>query len=160
MSDPIRAASPITPELEALFAELPLERAMPDLVPGASASKEARRLATAAAASVSDPALRAGIWLFVDDLEASHTISQRIADPTGAYWHAIMHRREGDFSNSKYWLRQTARHPVMDGLGFDPVGFVDEVAARFRENPADLVDQQRREWRALFTWCSGGTSVR
>ena len=36
----------------------------------------------------------------------SHTISQSIETPSGNYWHAIMHRREGDYSNAKYWFRR------------------------------------------------------
>jgi hypothetical protein len=41
-------------------------------------------------------ACRAGLLLWNDDLDASHTIAQDIEDVTGSYWHAIMHRREGD----------------------------------------------------------------
>src|SRR6476661_1793936 len=43
----------------------------------------------------------AGMWLLHDYLDESHNISQRIDTPEGSYWHAIMHRREGDFSNAK-----------------------------------------------------------
>src|SRR4051812_40242009 len=47
--------------------------------------------------------LLAGLWLYFDWLDESHRVSQSIDTPTGSFWHAIMHRREGDFSNSKYW---------------------------------------------------------
>ena len=47
----------------------------------------------------------AGVWLLHDYLDESHTISQRIDTPSGSFWHGIMHRREGDFSNAKYWFR-------------------------------------------------------
>src|SRR4051794_32254466 len=46
--------------------------------------------------------LVAGLWLWHDWLDESHRISQRVETADGSYWHAIMHRREGDFSNSKY----------------------------------------------------------
>src|SRR5690349_1351212 len=39
----------------------------------------------------------AGLWLRFDFLDESHEISQSIADANGSYWHAIMHRLEGDF---------------------------------------------------------------
>src|SRR5256885_982720 len=43
----------------------------------------------------------AGLWLWHDFLGESHKIAQSLATPSGSMWHAIMHRREGDFSNSK-----------------------------------------------------------
>ena len=54
----------------------------------------------------------AAIWLLHDFLDESHEISQRIDTPEGSFWHAIMHRREGDFSNAKYWYRHVGDHPV------------------------------------------------
>src|SRR4028119_687385 len=55
---------------------------------------------------------RAGLLLLNDDLHASHEISQHIETPTGSYWHAIMHRREGDAFNSKYWWKRVGEHPA------------------------------------------------
>src|SRR4051812_21642110 len=48
-------------------------------------------------------ALLAGLWVWPTWLDESHQISQAIASPAGSFWHAILHRREGDFGNSKYW---------------------------------------------------------
>ena len=63
--------------------------------------------------------------------------------------------REGDFSNSHYWFRRAGRHTAMDALtDYDPHAFIDEVEARYRQNPEALVGQQREEWRALFEWCA------
>src|SRR5205085_1887867 len=45
----------------------------------------------------------AALYLWHDSLSESHTISQSIASTSGSFWHAILHRREGDYSNSKYW---------------------------------------------------------
>src|SRR5688572_8078834 len=55
----------------------------------------------------------AGVWLLHDFLDESHTLSQGIDTSAGSFWHGIMHRREGDFSNAKYWFRHTGRHPAM-----------------------------------------------
>lgn len=60
--------------------------------------------------------VRAGLLLWNDDLEASHTISQGIHTATGSFWHAIMHRREGDASNSLYWWRRTGTHPAFAAI--------------------------------------------
>lgn len=57
-----------------------------------------------------------GLWLRFNFLDESHRISQELPDSTGSFWHAIMHRREGDFGNSKYWWRQVGRHRVFDRL--------------------------------------------
>lgn len=60
-------------------------------------------------------ALMAGLHLRNDSLDASHSYAQEIEhDATGAYWHGIMHRMEGDFFNSKYWFRLAGRHPAME----------------------------------------------
>lgn len=131
--------------LQELFSLLPLDRAMPQLLPkGRTVDPEARGLT---ANFEGHAVLKAGLWLYVDELERSHEISQNLPSPLGSLWHAIMHRREGDFSNSKYWYRQAGTHPLPD---FDPYAFVDEVAGRHPQNPPDLLDRQRAEWNAVW----------
>lgn len=56
------------------------------------------------------------LLLWHDHLAAAHTISQEIAVADGSFVHAMMHRREPDYWNSKYWWRQTGRHPSFDPL--------------------------------------------
>lgn len=62
------------------------------------------------------PLVEAGLWLLAGDLESSHAISQTIHDRNGSFWHGIMHRREGDFWNAKYWFRKVGPHPVLKEL--------------------------------------------
>ena len=60
--------------------------------------------------------VRAGaLWLhgFLDE---SHTIAQGIDSTEGSYWHALMHRSEPDFSNSKYWYRKVGKHEIFPSL--------------------------------------------
>lgn len=137
-----------------LLDDLPINMAMPDLLPGCHKAVTAH-LAQGAITELADsPELQAAIWLYVDDLDRSHSISQGIASPIGAYWHGIMHRREGDFWNSKYWFRQ-ARGIDLGIAGYEPSEFVDRVEAARGQNPPDLVEMQRHEWQALFNYCVG-----
>ncbi len=138
-----------------LFAAIPREQAMPNLT--GSAPKQTALIETILQnpALKNRPELAAGLWLYADDLERSHTLSQSIEDATGSYWHGIMHRREGDFSNAHYWMRRAARHPLFaERPELDSVGLIDAAAQARGGSPAALVARQREEWAALFAWCA------
>lgn len=74
--------------------------------------------------------LLAALWLWQDYLHESHDICQAIETPSGSYWHAILHRREGDFSNAKYWYARAAGHPALPS-------FAANAAVLLRDAPAD-----------------------
>ncbi|RTE09546.1 hypothetical protein [Paenibacillus whitsoniae] len=61
-------------------------------------------------------ALIAGLYLMNESLDKSHTIAQDITNTTGSYWHALMHRMEGDYSNAKYWFNDVGHHPIFSSL--------------------------------------------
>lgn len=63
-----------------------------------------------------EQALRAAALLWHDHLEESHRISQGLSDQTGSVLHGIMHRREPDYSNAKYWFRLAGEHPAYPGI--------------------------------------------
>lgn len=113
----------------------------------------------------------AGLWLWHDWLDECHNIVQKVHGAEGSYWHAIMHRREGDFSNSKYWIHRTGGHPDIAGMTA-AVASVDGVSAGEEWNPSRFVDQvekihnrssdpqyanavaiQQLEWQTLFVHC-------
>ena len=121
-----------------------------------------------------------GVWLLNDFLDDSHKISQDVGSTTGSYWHGIMHRREPDFPNAKYWFRQVGEHSVFEPLAeaarqivsargadqecdflrtqssWDPFAFVDLCqAAISRGGPAEQTCREiaRAEWRLLFDFC-------
>jgi hypothetical protein len=72
---------------------------------------------------------RAGLWLGCDFLEESHSISQGIETASGSYWHGIMHRREPDPDNAKYWFRRVRRHPIFVPLAAAAAQFVNSRSA-------------------------------
>jgi hypothetical protein len=101
-------------------------------------------------------AVLAGLWLGHDALEESHHLSQAIDTTTGSFWHAIMHRREGDFSNAKYWYGRCGRHPALKAIAKLAAGLRSEAGvaqSRIRldseewDGPAlvDLVKSVRRQ---------------
>jgi hypothetical protein len=61
--------------------------------------------------------IRGLVLLWHDHLDASHTISHSIENPDGSFLHAIMHRREPDYWNSKYWWRRVGKHPCFGEIG-------------------------------------------
>jgi hypothetical protein len=122
----------------------------------------------------------AALWLYHDFFDESHRISQEIETVEGSYWHGILHRREPDFSNSKYWFRRVGEHAVFAALRpaaaelaaeagtdgraaflatqarWDPFAFIDlcEACVRGRSS-AEMVCRwvQQREWELLFEYC-------
>jgi hypothetical protein len=158
MSMELKLPEELAAAMQPLVAALPLSEAMPELVVAKPPSAELVLLVErvcAQPAVAANPALQAGLWLYGDALDRSHTISQGIKDATGSFWHGIMHRREGDFSNSHYWFAQTGSHPAMAAIpNYDGHAFIDAVAANAGTNPPELVQTQREEWAALFSWCA------
>jgi len=144
---------PLNAIMPKVLQKVPFAEAMSSLVSPVEPPKEIAVLASEAA--VRQPALvQAAIWYYVDDLDRSHNISQNIEGPEGAFWHGLMHRREGDFWNAKYWFRRAGALPGK--LGLEPIVLTDKVAAlKSGEKSPDLADAQRIEWLRLVEHCLG-----
>jgi hypothetical protein len=122
----------------------------------------------------------AALWLYHDHLDEAHRTCQVVETVEGSYWHGILHRREPDFSNSKYWFRRVGDHPVFETLApaaaefaaqaetdahaaflaapshWDPFRFIDlcEACLAGRSSAEMLCRRiQQREWELLFDDC-------
>jgi hypothetical protein len=84
----------------------------------------------------------AALWLAHNFLDESHRLSQETDTPEGSYWHGIMHRREPDYANAKYWFRRVGQHPIHLPLA--------EHAAKLAQN--SYVDEPARFLRDLAAW--------
>lgn len=118
-----------------------------------------------------------GVWLLHDFLDESHAISQDVGSASGSYWHGVMHRRELDYSNAKYWFNRVGEHPVFGPLReaarelardappaaaflaaqeeWDARRFVDLCQAVVGDPSGEDLCREiaRREWELLFDYC-------
>jgi hypothetical protein len=72
----------------------------------------------------------AAIWLRFDFLDQSHQISQSIDTPEGSFWHGVMHRRETDFANARYWFRRAGKHETFGTMAEMARSLVGEELAQ------------------------------
>ena len=101
-------------------------------------------------------ATKSGLLLWNDALNESHNISQGLENQTGSYWHGIMHRREPDYSNSKYWFGRVGTHPIFPQLRERAIAILKEAP-----NPSGALGriaaaiEASEDWDAyqFIDWC-------
>jgi hypothetical protein len=139
--------------------------------------RDAKDEEIAGEATIVDPAMwqlvRGALLYAVDALDPAHKIFQDAPSDLGSYWHGMMHRREADFDNARYWFRRAGRLPFFDRLHdaarehssvlarqptWDPYLFTGECEqAKFgdAEKIPELAAVQRVEWETLLDYCWG-----
>ncbi|MCE2400735.1 hypothetical protein J4G08_07575 [Candidatus Poribacteria bacterium] len=101
-------------------------------------------------------AIKSGLLLWNDALDDSHDVSQELGNNTGSYWHGIMHRREPDYSNAKYWFGRVGTHPIFPELRERAIALFKETS-----NPSNALAQigqtieAQEHWDAyqFIDWC-------
>lgn len=174
--------SPLVKELlaeEDLLLRLrPTEPGHPDMLRRIRTAEEKELTGGAVLEHASYPRLiRAGLLYAYDAIDESHRIVQEIATDLGSYWHGMLHRREGDFENARYWFRRTGKlgifgemHARAAGVSplmgrqedWDPYVLVGECEqARFGGdvNLKELVALQRIEFDVMFDYLWRGAFV-
>ncbi|MBC8134835.1 MAG: hypothetical protein H8F28_02995 [Fibrella sp.] len=100
------------------------------------------------------------LHLMNDDLDAAHVLSQAHEDDaTANYVHQIVHRREGDFGNTRYWVMKTGPHPF-----YAELASLAQTAGQTEWSANEMVTWATRgehfaprlsdaETQALLAWC-------
>lgn len=117
-----------------------------------------------------------GLYLAHNCQDDAHNICQDLPSSEGSYWHGIMHRREPDFPNAKYWFRKVGAHSIFGELcsktgkldapnsaksflnqtSWDAFAFIDlcEQAWNEKGELEEFCKQvQSIEWALLFKYC-------
>ncbi len=125
----------VTPEPPALGRQR-REGAMPlkELTDKLAAFFERENIPTQA-----QPLLKSAAFLWHDHLDESHEISQHIETPEGSWLHGILHRREPDYENARYWFRRVGQHEAFR-LMTERAGRNDELLSAGQWDPLAFVD--------------------
>ncbi len=115
--------------------------------------------------------VRGALLCAADALDAAHRIFQDDPSDIASYWHGVMHRREGDFDNARYWFRRAGRLPIFDRMHAVAADVSPNMAkqtswdaslltgmceqAKFGDTDAlpECVRLQRVEFDALLEYC-------
>ena len=107
------------------------------------------------AAPVKDPdyarATLSGLHLLNDGLDHAHRlamssgVSAQNTRSTLDYWHGILHRREPDYSNSKYWFHRVGDHPIFADMLDGSKEAVDDDAVPVGD-PVRAAIERLDEW--------------
>jgi hypothetical protein len=149
--------SPTTEKYSAIIDDLLAAAPLNELGPGKPVVAMRERLADVSVQNVFAPhalqdrtmaeACLSGLWLRFDFLDESHEISQSIHSATGSFWHGIMHRREPDYGNAKYWFHRVGPHPSFPAIHAAVREWaMSQAAAEIKAEPAAAFLANSADW--------------
>jgi len=171
-------------ELQPLF-DLLKTAELPDLGPGPRGDVDSKPaldaklqtiFKTTKISSNRSELIRALILLWHDHHDDAHTIVQDIENGDGAFIHGMLHRREPDYWNSKYWFRRVGKHPAFADISersaqllqatgspvaaqlvpagkWDPMAFVDACESASQKPGGDAQTTLLRDLQKIETEC-------
>ena len=82
-----------------------------------------------------DDLLKAVDLALANDWDAAHELVQQCEDDAAASWiHAVLHKIEGDLTNSRYWYRRAGR---MNHVSDEPRAELAAIRAELQTNTRD-----------------------
>jgi len=81
------------------------------------------------------PLVRGALLYAVDAIDESYRIATQIGDDTSIYWRGMIHRREGDFYNSRNCFRRVGSHPVFGVLHHAASAVSPDMAKQWNWDP-------------------------
>lgn len=79
--------------------------------------------------------VRGALFYALDALHDAHVLFQKGSGDLDAYWHGMVHRREGDFENARYWFRRAGELPFFGSLHHAASNTSELVARQMNWDP-------------------------
>jgi hypothetical protein len=106
--------------------------------------------------------LKSALHLWNDNLNRAHEIAQEIGTATGSYLHGLMHRREPDYGNSRYWFRRVGEHPHFPGVRLAALELLSgrfselsDIRAAVENSPISSAPSSPANWDSSSTGAAG-----
>lgn len=101
-------------------------------------------------------AVKSALHLWNDNLTRSHELSQEIKSATGSYLHGVMHRREPDYGNSKYWFHKVGVHaafPAVRSAALELLGNVSGPSKDLQSIREAIEGSSEWDGFRMVDWC-------
>lgn len=99
-----------------------------------------------------DP-LKSALFLWNDNLTRAHEIAQEIKTRTGSYLHGVMHRREPDYENAKYWFHKVGDHPNFPSVRVAALELLKEQFASLEDVRKAIEKSMTWDAFRMVEWC-------